>query len=368
MYQISKSNNTISKIQETTFSSLNYTERAHLQEWIADTPNIFWEDLLIIQKEFDGFSDTRERLDLLALDKDWNLVIIENKLDDTGRDVVRQSLKYASYCSTLRKSEIIDMYQSYLDRYNSWKNATKEIENFYDTDDLEDIEFNRIQSQRIIMVAWSFRKEVTSTALRLMNYWLRVQCFKATVYVQWDQHFMSIDQIIPIPDAEDFTIKMSSKQQEEAQVKTKQTRRHIVRKEFWNKLFPVANEMSDLFSNVSPTTDHWISAWSGISWVVYSYVVTRSYCRVELYPWHKSAEENIDIFNKLLDHKKEIETAFWDELIRDSLEWKKATRISYRLEWVSIFNEEDHERMVEFMANSMTKLHKAMDPVIQKIR
>lgn len=38
------------------------------------------EELLIIQKEFDGFDDTRERLDLLALDKDGNLVIIENKL------------------------------------------------------------------------------------------------------------------------------------------------------------------------------------------------------------------------------------------------------------------------------------------------
>lgn len=39
-----------------------------------------------------GFDDTRERLDLLAIDKVGNLVIIENKLDDSGRDVVRQSL------------------------------------------------------------------------------------------------------------------------------------------------------------------------------------------------------------------------------------------------------------------------------------
>jgi hypothetical protein len=43
--------------------------------------------MLIIQKEFCGFNDTNERLDLLALDKWGNLVIIENKLDDSGRDV-----------------------------------------------------------------------------------------------------------------------------------------------------------------------------------------------------------------------------------------------------------------------------------------
>jgi len=29
----------------------------------------------------------------------------------------------------------------------------KEIENFFDIDDLDDVEFNRTQSQRIIMVA-----------------------------------------------------------------------------------------------------------------------------------------------------------------------------------------------------------------------
>lgn len=40
-----------------------------------------------MQKEFDGFSDTRERSDLLALDKDGDLVVIENKLDDSGNDV-----------------------------------------------------------------------------------------------------------------------------------------------------------------------------------------------------------------------------------------------------------------------------------------
>jgi hypothetical protein len=57
----------------------------------------FGEELLVIQKEFSGFSDTHERLDILALDKQGSLVLIENKLDDTGRDVTWQALKYASY-------------------------------------------------------------------------------------------------------------------------------------------------------------------------------------------------------------------------------------------------------------------------------
>ena len=36
-------------------------------------------ELLVNKKEFSRFEDTKERLDLLALDKKGNLVIIENK-------------------------------------------------------------------------------------------------------------------------------------------------------------------------------------------------------------------------------------------------------------------------------------------------
>jgi len=53
MYQIDKNQNNILPIKEATFSSLHYKERENLQEWIAKNPNIFGEDLLIVQKEFD---------------------------------------------------------------------------------------------------------------------------------------------------------------------------------------------------------------------------------------------------------------------------------------------------------------------------
>ncbi|WP_231616604.1 hypothetical protein [Pseudoalteromonas sp. SWN29] len=84
MFKIDKVSNRISPIESKSFAELGFRERDHLQEWLANQPDAFGEDLLIIQKEFAGFEDTRERLDLLALDKDGNLVIIENKLDDSG--------------------------------------------------------------------------------------------------------------------------------------------------------------------------------------------------------------------------------------------------------------------------------------------
>ena len=87
MYIIDKEKNRISRLDKKTFGDLGFKERENLQEWLANNPEALGEELLIIQKEFDGFNDTRERLDLLALDKQGNIVVIENKLDDSGRDV-----------------------------------------------------------------------------------------------------------------------------------------------------------------------------------------------------------------------------------------------------------------------------------------
>ena len=115
MFKVNRKTNRMEKIPKESFSSLGFRERENLQEWIANYPSALGEDLLIIQKEFSGFPDTKERLDLLALDKKGNLVIIENKLDDTGRDVTWQALKYASYCSTLSKDDIKQIYQSFLE-------------------------------------------------------------------------------------------------------------------------------------------------------------------------------------------------------------------------------------------------------------
>ena len=82
MFTVNHQTNRISPVKIKTFSELGFTERKHLQEWLAHQPDALGEELLIIQKEFDGFEDTRGRRDSLVLDKDGNLVIIEKKLDD----------------------------------------------------------------------------------------------------------------------------------------------------------------------------------------------------------------------------------------------------------------------------------------------
>ena len=177
MFKVDLSDNRLVQLEVRRFSDLNLNEREHLQEWLVHMPEALGEDLLIIQKEFDGFEDTRERLDLLALDKEGRVVVIENKLDDSGRDVVWQALKYVAYCSSLKKAEIVEIYQKYLNRWFNGESAVSNLCEFLGVEDLDDTVLNAGNEQRLILVAANFRKEVTATVLWLIGHGVRAQCF-----------------------------------------------------------------------------------------------------------------------------------------------------------------------------------------------
>ena len=182
MFLVNKEDKTTQEIKDISFKSCGLKERDDLQEWISNNPMILGEELLIIQKEFDGFSDTNERLDLLAIDKNGNLVIIENKLDDSGKNVVWQAMKYAGYCSSLKNDDIKEIYQQYINKRGLKVNAEESITEFLEKADFSEVQLNQDLSQRIILVAREFRKEVTNTVIWARKFGIKIQCIKIIPY------------------------------------------------------------------------------------------------------------------------------------------------------------------------------------------
>lgn len=369
MYLIDKVSNKIKKIKQMTFSELGFKERGHLQEWLEGNPEALGEELLIIQKEFSGFNDTNERLDLLALDKKGNAVIIENKLDDTGKDVTWQALKYASYCSTLTKEQIRNIYQQYLDKQAKSEEASNKLVEFFNNTEYEELTINHSQSQRLILVAGSFRKEVTSTVLWLLNYKIKMQCFKATPFALDEQLFLTLEQIIPTKDAEDYTISMVDKAQEDLSTREELKTRHHIRLEFWSKLIPKIKGKATIFQNSSPSKDHWISSGgTGISGLSYNFIITKSYVSVELAISKGDTLANKQVFDELKKFETEITNDFGNTLSWERLDNKKMCRVSYYLEDVNLFEKADWDRMMDFLIENMIKLEKVMKEPLKKVK
>lgn len=376
MFTVNHQTNRISPVRTKKFSELGFTERKHLQEWLAHEPSALGEELLIIQKEFDGFDDTRERLDLLALDKDGNLVIIENKLDDSGRDVVWQALKYASYCASLTKAQIVDIYQQYLDRYepvtaevdllNAPASASARICEFLDAPDLDELKLNLGNSQRIMLVAANFRKEVTSTALWLLGQGISIACFKITPYSLGEQLLINIDQIIPTPEAKELMIGINAKEAEEKTTEVVLKNRHTVRREYWERALEAFQKSAcQLYNNISPSKDHWLSAGSGLSGCPYNLIFLQKELRVELWISRGVTEENKYLFDLLSQSKQDIEHTFGAELEWMRLDEKKSCRIQFSTK-ADGFNKDTWSQAVAWHLEQMTKLEKALKGPLQK--
>ena len=361
MFLVDSKNKTTEEIREISFKEVGLKERKDLQEWIANNPNMLGEDLLIIQKEFDGFNDTNERLDLLALDKEGNIVVIENKLDDSGRNVVWQSLKYAGYCSSLKKEDIRSIYQQYLIKTGSTESAELLITDFLNKPDFSEVQLNQDLTQRIILVAKEFRKEVTNTVIWARKFGIKIQCIKVIPFIVGNQLIVDTDQIIPVKDIEDIMIGYDEKSLENIKTKEDLANCQIYRNEFWHKLLPYFNTKSDLFSGRNMELnqyDHWLSTGSGISGCTFNFIITKNYCSVEFGLSSSEKEFNKKLYDYLYSNKDDIEKDYGDSLCWERLDDKKMSRISYRLDDVSIFNKEDWDNMITFLTENMIKLEK----------
>lgn len=371
MYKIDEYANRITPLEVKRFSELNFSERFHLQEWLENAPDAFGEELLIIQKEFDGFDDTRERLDLLALDKDGNLVIIENKLDDSGRDVVWQAMKYASYCANLSRAQVIDIYQRYLNQNRASSDADpssaeEKLCDFLGVEDLKEVSINRTRSQRLIFVAARFRKEVTNVVLWLSQFEIACQCFKVTPYASGDDLFLNVEQIIPTPESREFMVGMAVKEAEEKTASDEIRLSHRLRLKFWEQaLDRLRKSECRLYHNISPAKDHWLASATGISSVTYNMIFGKKEIRVELSLQRSNAEENRFLFDELESQKGNIEQAFGDDLNWLELPERKACRIQYA-KAVDGYNEQNWPAMTDWLTEQIIRLQAVMQDPLQK--
>ncbi len=367
MFQVNRSENRLVRLEERSFSDLDLREREHLQEWLARMPEALGEELLIVQKEFDGFADTRERLDLLALDKEGRLVVIENKLDDSGRDVVWQALKYVAYCSNLTKAEIVEIYQKYLDRWSADASAVTSLCEFLGVEELDDVDLNPGNEQRLVLIAANFRKEVTSTVLWLIGYGVRVQCFRVVPYSFGEELFIDLRQIIPTPEAADFMIGMAAKDSEEKSAQGARKRRHALHRAFWTKALEELRARNvSRFENVSPSKDYWLSCGTGVSGRNYALIFSKSAARVELNLQSSDSARNKWIFDRLEQEKKELEGRFGDELRWRRMDDRKASRIVLS-QPCDGYNVENWPEMIDWICRHFIRLEETFSEPLARL-
>lgn len=205
--------NELRKIEETSFSAVGTRERADLQRILQNQIGIIAPDTLIIAEEFDDWDDSRRRIDLLGVDKDANLVVFELKRTESGRHMELQALRYAAMVSTMTFDKAVEVYSDYLEKKSGNGDAQKNLLDFLNWETKDDDLFN--QDVRIILVSAEFSKEITTTVLWLNDYGLDIRCIRIKPYKDGTHTLVDIEQVIPLPEASDYIIKVGEKNRQE---------------------------------------------------------------------------------------------------------------------------------------------------------
>ena len=161
---------------------------------------------------------------------------------------------------------------------------------------------------------------------------------------------------------EELKIKYSSKESNENELS-----RFVVRRNYWKQILPLITG-TELFQNVNPSKDHWLSTGAGISGISYTIVITRAYIRLEFTISTSSKELNKKYYHQLFKNKNEIESRFENPFIWEELPENKMCRIKYELENVNLFEKEYWEEMNQFVINNLPKFEKAFSSEIKNLK
>ena len=212
IFSISSKLDKASKITESSFTELDIWERQHIEEWIRINPEMLGEDLLIVSVEFDRFSGSRDRLDVLALDRSGNLVVIELKRDSAAGYADLQAIRYAAMVSSMTVEVLIPYYIAYRKRYDeeilAEGEAQDQIVQFVESDSFSELS----NKPRIILCSEGFSQEITATVLWLRESDIDISCVKITPYKVDEKIIIVPKVVIPLEEAKQYLIDIKRKE------------------------------------------------------------------------------------------------------------------------------------------------------------
>ena len=351
-------------ITQTSFSDLRVRERDDLQRLLRTQIEVLGDDLYVLTEEFGDWEDSRRRIDLLAIDREANLVVIELKRTNDGGHMDLQAIRYASMVSAMTFERAEQIHSEFLARMGDAPDEAKSrMLAFLDWDDADEESF--APDVRMVLVSEDFGKELTTAVLWLRDRAIDIRCVRLRPYQDGETRLIDVQQIIPLPEAHEYQVQLREKEQVG---RKKRAERYDVRQHFWEGLVAVARSRQTRHANIKPGSYHWLGASSGIRGLGFNYVIVQEYGISELYIDRGEVGENKRIFDQLHGQKEEIEANFGGALSWERLDTKRACRIKHVIERGGYRSPESEWPAIQSeMVETMVKLENALKPALDAL-
>ncbi|MBZ5789220.1 hypothetical protein K8353_03790 [Burkholderia contaminans] len=202
-----------------TFGNLGLRERSDIQRAVrahieAITPGVRTK---VIAEEFGDWAGANRRIDLLCVDEHANLVVVELKRDE-GAHMDLQALRYAAMISTMRFEQAVAAHRKYLADNGSSEDPEQALREFLEVDEGPIVFTDTV---RIVLASANFSSELTTAVLWLNKQGnLDIRCVQMRPHAVDARILLDIQQVIPLPQAAQYTVALREKSIEQDSVRT----------------------------------------------------------------------------------------------------------------------------------------------------
>ncbi|WP_367996075.1 hypothetical protein [Haloferax volcanii] len=171
-----------------------------LREWIISAPKeILGEDYLLIGREV-TVKHIGDGIDLLAIDRDGNVVAIELKRGALKPEVDFQGLKYAAYISHWDYAKLRDQFNKF--KTTTWGSGIYDEEETF-TEALDEFcneDYTLNQDQRIVFVGESVRERLDIVLRWLSDRTIDITVIEFQLLEDGDRLYLDAEQTVPTPE------------------------------------------------------------------------------------------------------------------------------------------------------------------------
>ncbi len=207
----------LTQVEPRTFESVGMWERRDLQPLLRRSPQAIELGLTIVSEEYGGWEDSKRRIDLLALDGNLRLTVIELKRTEEGGHLELQALRYAAMVANLTAD---DLCRAREDCRAKLRGQTgEELPTLRGDLSLSEDEPFEISSEypRVVLISRDFSKEITTAVMWLNTISpekLDIRCLRAVPYEIEGQLYFDMEQVIPLPQSNDYMVQKVKREQE----------------------------------------------------------------------------------------------------------------------------------------------------------
>ena len=203
----------LQRLNDARFATFGLRERRDLQRYLRDQIDAIDKQLYILSEEFGNWEEGSRRIDLLAIDKDANLVVIELKRTETGGHMELQAVRYAAMIANMTFDQAVAAHADYLVARSIEADARTRILEFLDWSEPLEEDFG--QDVKLLLISADFSRELTTSVLWLIDKGVDIRCFRVKPYEYGQELLINIEQVLPLPEAQDYMIGVRKKSKKE---------------------------------------------------------------------------------------------------------------------------------------------------------